>query len=66
MVGRGYYCCSGQRNIKSSHFVGISLGTILIRQIGEMYPQWAEYGDGRCDHETQCALTDFDALWEHL
>ena len=26
-------------NIKSSHFVGISLGTILIRQIGEMYPK---------------------------
>ena len=24
--------------IKSSHFVGISLGTILIRQIAEMYP----------------------------
>ena len=28
-----------KENIKSSHFVGISLGTILIRQIGEMYPQ---------------------------
>ena len=27
-----------KENIKSSHFVGISLGTILIRQIGEMYP----------------------------
>ena len=28
-----------KENIKSSHFIGISLGTILIRQIGEMYPQ---------------------------
>ena len=27
-----------KENIKSSHFIGISLGTILIRQIGEMYP----------------------------
>ena len=56
-----------KENIKSSHFVGISLGTILIRQIGEMYPQTCtEYGDGWCDYETQCALTDFDAFWEHL
>ena len=28
-----------KEKIKSSHFVGISLGTILIRQIGEMYPK---------------------------
>ena len=28
-----------KENIKSSQFVGISLGTILIRQIGEIYPQ---------------------------
>ena len=27
-----------KEKIKSSHFVGISLGTILIRQIAEMYP----------------------------
>ncbi|MEC7616833.1 MAG: alpha/beta hydrolase, partial [Bacteroidota bacterium] len=27
-----------KEQIKNSHFVGISLGTILIRQIGEMYP----------------------------
>ena len=26
-------------NIKKSHFVGISLGTILIRQLAEMYPE---------------------------
>ncbi len=26
-------------NIKSSHFVGISLGTIVIRQLAEMYPE---------------------------
>ena len=28
-----------KEQIKTSHFVGISLGTILIRQIGEMYPE---------------------------
>ena len=27
-----------KERVKSSHFVGISLGTILIRQIAEMYP----------------------------
>tara|TARA_B100000242_G_C43049378_1_gene490147 strand:+ start:1234 stop:2016 length:783 start_codon:yes stop_codon:yes gene_type:complete len=27
-----------KEKIKSSHFVGISLGTILIRQLGEMHP----------------------------
>ncbi|MCW2119248.1 pimeloyl-ACP methyl ester carboxylesterase [Flavobacterium sp. 7A] len=26
-------------NIKKSHFIGISLGTILIRQLAEMYPE---------------------------
>ena len=28
-----------KEQIKASHFVGISLGTILIRQISEMYPE---------------------------
>lgn len=28
-----------KEKIKASHFVGISLGTILIRQLGEMYPK---------------------------
>jgi pimeloyl-ACP methyl ester carboxylesterase len=28
-----------KEKIKSSHFVGISLGTILIRQLGEMHPK---------------------------
>ena len=54
-VVRGYYRCSKQRKIKSSHFVGISLGTILIRQIGETYPKRTEYGNGWRDYETQCA-----------
>ena len=28
-----------KENIKSSHFIGISLGTILIRQLAEYYPK---------------------------
>ena len=28
-----------KEKIKASHFVGISLGTILIRQLGEMHPK---------------------------
>jgi pimeloyl-ACP methyl ester carboxylesterase len=28
-----------KEKISASHFVGISLGTILIRQLGEMYPK---------------------------
>jgi pimeloyl-ACP methyl ester carboxylesterase len=28
--------------IEKSHFVGISLGTILIRQLAEMYPHRVE------------------------
>ena len=35
--------------IEKSHFVGISLGTILIRQLAEMQPERVEKDDyGRC------------------
>ena len=33
-----------KEKIKSSHFVGISLGTILIRHIAEIYPKMVKSG----------------------
>jgi pimeloyl-ACP methyl ester carboxylesterase len=41
-----------KEKIKSSHFVGISLGTILIRQLAENYPKMVkEYDYGRSYNE---------------
>ena len=49
--------------IEKSHFVGISLGTILIRQLAEMC---TKYDSWRGNSENEFSFASFDAIGQYV